>query len=182
MRCQEIDLTNVSSYWNIYCFAKYSEFWHVRHCCKNSPGKYSLDLFMIFHLIVKCTVKCSPIRAALTEITFHRMRIDVNFCFAIDLVTACVADHEYPKQRLQNNCHSICLINNCCHHLFLTVVKKHFCSMYFWIETLSKTVRELFVEDRLIAASREKDTWFYVWLGMPQPASWHGMRKDHDAC
>jgi hypothetical protein len=38
------------------------------------------------------------------------MRIDVNFCFAIDLVTAGAAGHEYPKQRLQNNGHRICLI------------------------------------------------------------------------
>jgi hypothetical protein len=48
--------------------------------------------------------------SALTEITLHRMRIDVLFCFAIDLVTAGAAGHEYPKQRLQNNGHSICLL------------------------------------------------------------------------
>jgi hypothetical protein len=38
------------------------------------------------------------------------MRIDEIFCFAIDLVTASAAGHEYPKQRLQNNGHRICLI------------------------------------------------------------------------
>jgi hypothetical protein len=48
--------------------------------------------------------------SALTEITFHRMRFAVKYCFAIDLVTAGAAGHEYPKQRLQNNAHRICLI------------------------------------------------------------------------
>jgi hypothetical protein len=38
------------------------------------------------------------------------MRFAVKFCFAIDLVTAGAAGHEYPKQRLQNNAHRICLM------------------------------------------------------------------------
>ncbi len=30
-------------------------------------------------------------------LTFQRMQFDVNFCFAIDLVTAGAAGHEYQK-------------------------------------------------------------------------------------
>jgi hypothetical protein len=39
------------------------------------------------------------------------MRFDVNFCFAIDLVTAGAAGHGIAKQRLQNSAHRICLLS-----------------------------------------------------------------------
>ncbi len=49
------------------------------------------------------------------------MRFHVKFCFAIDLVTAGEAGHEYPKQQWQNSTHSICLLQVifCCLLQFL---------------------------------------------------------------
>ncbi len=65
--------------------------------------------------------KCSEIQSfflegchwtsALTENTFHRMRLGVKFCFAIDLVTAGAAGHEYPKLDCESTVHRICLLS-----------------------------------------------------------------------